>query len=76
MKLGPDWEDTGLVFTTQGGTPIDPRNVKRVFDKLLDDAELPHMRLHDLRHGCASWLLAEGVDLKLSAPYWVIRAFE
>ncbi|MFY9556608.1 MAG: site-specific integrase [Blastocatellia bacterium] len=64
MKLGPDWQDTGLVFTTQWGTPIDPRNVKRAFDTLLDNAELPHMRLHDLRHAWASWLLAEGVDLK------------
>src|SRR5262249_50654398 len=59
MRLGPDWEDTGLVFTTQWGTAIDPRNVKRVFDTLLADANLPQMRLHDLRHACASWLLAE-----------------
>jgi len=64
IGLGPDWTETGLVFTTECGMPVDPRNVKRVFDRLLKDAKLPHMRLHDLRHGCATWLLAEGVDLK------------
>jgi integrase len=53
------------VFTTQWGTPIDPRNVKRTFDGLLKDAEPPPMRLHDLDHRCASWLQAEGVDLKM-----------
>ena len=47
------------------GTPIDPRNVKRRFDALLKDAKLPHYRVHDLRHFCASLLLAQGVPLKV-----------
>jgi len=64
LKLGEDWPDTGLVFTSEEGTAIEPRNVNRLFDRPLSDAKLPHMRIHDLRHGYATWLLREEVDLK------------
>ncbi|MEK6322195.1 MAG: tyrosine-type recombinase/integrase [Acidobacteriota bacterium] len=65
MAAGPVWHDTGLVFTTVVGSPIDPRNVKRVLDRLLKKAKLPHSRLHDLRHEFASNMLACGIDLKV-----------
>jgi integrase len=65
LAAGEHWQDTGLVFTTSIGTPIDPRNVKRKLDALLKAAELPHYRVHDLRHFCASLLLAQGVPLKV-----------
>jgi integrase len=59
------WTDTGLVFTTAFGTPIEPRNVNRHFAGVLKAASLPHQRFHDLRHACASLLLAQGLDLKV-----------
>jgi integrase len=41
---------------------LDERNVRRVFhDELLTAAKLPTMRVHDLRHTCATLLLAQGV---------------
>ena len=43
------------------GTPLDERNVRRVFKALLEQAELPSMRIHDLRHTTATLLLAQGV---------------
>jgi integrase len=64
MKLGQAWQDTGLVFVTELGTALEPRNVKRALDGLLKDAGLPHMRLHDQRHACATLLLTQGEDLK------------
>ena len=65
MLAGPKWQDTGLVFTSSIGTPVDPRHVKRRLDPLLKNAGLPHFRVHDLRHFCASLLLAQGVPLKV-----------
>lgn len=65
MAAGPVWQDTGLVFTTLVGSPVDPRNAKRVLDRLLRNAKLPHCRLHDLRHQFASHMLACGVALKV-----------
>jgi integrase len=60
-KVGDDWEDHGLVFPSERGTPLDPRNLLRQFKDLLVAAELPDMRFHDLRHSCATTLIAQGV---------------
>jgi len=35
MKLGSAWADTGLVFTTRTGRPIEPRNLVRSFVRIL-----------------------------------------
>ncbi|MGB6453876.1 MAG: tyrosine-type recombinase/integrase [Streptosporangiaceae bacterium] len=43
------------------GTPVEPRNVNRRWDELRRRAGLDWLRLHDLRHGCATLLLAKGV---------------
>lgn len=61
MKAGDKWVESGLVFTSTLGESIDPRTVKRHLDRILKDAGLPHCRVHDLRHFCASLLLAQGV---------------
>jgi integrase len=61
MLAGARWQETGFVFTTAVGTPMDGSRVTREFQALLRRAGLPHMRFYDLRHGCASLLLAQGV---------------
>jgi integrase len=58
------WVDEGLVFATTVGTPIEPRNVNRAWDALCDRAGVRRVRVHDLRHACASLLLGR-VDLKV-----------
>lgn len=60
-----DYHDTGLVFTTPDGKPIDPRNFTKVFERLAARAGLPRIRFHDLRHTHATVLLAEGVPAKV-----------
>lgn len=62
-RLGRAWTDLDLVFPSTIGTPMVPRNLTRWFDELRVDAGLPWLRLHDLRHACATFLLAQGVDL-------------
>lgn len=56
------WQNRGLVFTSSIGTPHEPRNITRQFKALLTAAKLPNIRLHDLRHSCATLLLAQGVN--------------
>jgi integrase len=58
------WADLDLVFTTGAGTALEPRGVDRAWERLCERAGVPRVRLHDLRHACASYLLAAGVDLK------------
>jgi integrase len=60
---GP-WEHD-LVFTNANGSPLDKKHVHRGFMKVLKRAGLPKMRFHDLRHTCASLLLAQNVHPKV-----------
>lgn len=62
LAAGRHWEERGFVLTSAVGTPLEPRNVTRQFKALLTAAKLPDMRLHDLRHSCATLLLAQGVN--------------
>jgi integrase len=39
---------------------LEERNVRTVFTRLLDEAGLRHIRIHDLRHTFASLLLQQG----------------
>ena len=65
LAMGPSWTDTGLVFTTTIGTPIDPRNFYRSTSALAQRAGLGHWHPHELRHSAASILLAQGVPLEV-----------
>jgi integrase len=64
-RLGDLYRDQGLVFTTEAGTPINPTNLrKRSFAPLLQKANLPRVRFHDLRHTCATLLLFRNMHPK------------
>jgi integrase len=62
LAAGGRWQDRGFVFASAVGTPLEQRNLTRQFKALLTAATLPDMRLHDLRHSCATLLLAQGVN--------------
>jgi integrase len=49
------------VFTSVTGTPLSRYNLFRQFKGLLAKAKLRDMRFHDLRHSCATFLIAGGV---------------
>jgi len=65
LKAGSAWKEQNLVFTSSIGTPLDDRNVRRAFKDLLTEAKLPKIRIHDLRHTCATLLLAQDVHPKV-----------
>ena len=50
------WVDTGLVFTTRHGTPIEPRNFNRSFDRRITRAQIPKITVHGARKTCGSLL--------------------
>jgi integrase len=60
-RVGDRWRDHGLVFPSEVGTPMEPRNLNRHFDGLRRRAGLPDVRLHDLRHTMVTLLLDLGV---------------
>ncbi|MFL6111840.1 MAG: tyrosine-type recombinase/integrase [Catenulispora sp.] len=64
LAAGQDWADTGFAFTTDTGQALHPAEVTDQFHWLCMEADLPPIRLHDLRHGAATLLLAAGHDMK------------
>ena len=54
----------GYVCINEMGDLIKPHYVTEQFPKLLDANGLRRIRFHDLRHSCASRMLANGVPMK------------
>lgn len=65
LLLGEAYQDNGLVFCKEDGTPLDPNEFTKRFQRLLERVGLPKVRLHDLRHTHATLLLARGVHPKI-----------
>lgn len=64
IKAGAKWRDTGHVFTTGIGTPLDPRKLLQCYYGILDRAKLDRRSFHALRHETATAMLVAGVPLK------------
>ncbi|NJQ03552.1 site-specific integrase [Streptomyces zingiberis] len=60
-ECGGEWMDSGHVFTTAVGSPVDPRNLNRHWYALQKRTGLEGYRFHDLRHSFVSLLLDLGV---------------
>ena len=50
LKLGPMWEDSGLVFTTETGRHLDLHTIQRAYKPIVASIGCPEARFHDLRH--------------------------
>ncbi|MGA2513933.1 MAG: tyrosine-type recombinase/integrase [Candidatus Limnocylindrales bacterium] len=65
LAMGEDWQDLDFVFASGIGTPLDASAVTHRYQRTLLAAGLPRQRFHDTRHACASFLLAQGVPLRV-----------
>jgi integrase len=65
-RAGDGWIDTGLIFTTRHGTPIEPRNFGRSFDRCIIAARVPRITVHGTRKTCASLLAALDVHPRVA----------
>jgi integrase len=66
MRLGfrpPD--GGGYVFTSEAGPPVWPQWITSRFRELCDEAGLPRIGPHGLRHSAATWLIASGASPKM-----------
>lgn len=64
-EAGDSWKLTGRIFTQEDGSWLHPGKVSDLFERLVAAAGLPPVRLHDLRHGAATPMLAAGIDIKV-----------
>lgn len=61
--LGNAWHDNKYVFKMINGTYMKPDWLSRQWSRFLEKNNLRHIRLHDLRHTCATYLLSIGTPL-------------
>lgn len=64
IAFGREYNENPFVFKWPDGHPYSPDYVSHRFSDLLKQHELPHIRFHELRHSCASMLIAMGWSLK------------
>lgn len=64
LRAGEVWDSSwGLVYTALDGMPLDGGEVTKKLQRAQAAAGLPRTTFHDLRHGAATLLLAQGVPL-------------
>jgi len=54
--MGSAWPETGLVFTTRTGRPVEPRNLVRSFRRICAANKIRLIKVHHLRHTVGSLL--------------------
>ena len=62
MELGGPWQDPNIVFASEVGTYIRPRNIYRSFKELIAKARVPDYGIHGMRSTHASLEYLRGVD--------------
>ncbi|MGN0561701.1 MAG: tyrosine-type recombinase/integrase [Candidatus Fimenecus sp.] len=62
--FGKEYVKNDYIFKWDNGTPYSPNNITHRFKQLLKKYNLPIIRFHDLRHTCASLLVAKGFSMK------------
>lgn len=61
--LGSAWSDNKYLFKMPWGTCMKPDWLTRQWSSFIDKNNLRHIRLHDLRHTCATYLLSIGTPI-------------
>ncbi|MBV9690217.1 MAG: tyrosine-type recombinase/integrase [Ktedonobacteraceae bacterium] len=64
-KAGSQWNEQDIVFCNTYGGYMESSNLHNDFKRILKEAKLPNIRLHDLRHSTATLLLGMGVNPKI-----------
>ena len=64
IDMGSAWPETGLVFTTRTGRPVEPRNFVRSFRRICDDNKIRLIKVHHIRHTVGSLLKDLGVPAR------------
>lgn len=63
-RAGNQWVESGHVFTTELGGPLEPSNVLRALKAAAEKAGVEGVTVHTLRHSAATTMLEAGVNLK------------
>jgi integrase len=63
LAAGAEWEDNDLIITTRSGRLVLPRSYDRALATIVDNAGLPRLTSHGLRHTAATHMVQSSNDL-------------
>jgi integrase len=63
LAAGPLWEDHDLMIATHVGRPVMPRSLDRALEDLIEQAGLPRLTSHGLRHTAATHMVRGARDV-------------
>jgi integrase len=63
LVAGSKWEDHDLIIATYVGRPVMPRSLDRALEVLIDEAGLPRLTSHGLRHTAATHMVRGAHDV-------------
>lgn len=67
LRAANVWKDSDLVFATEMGTPVDPRNALRTVEIAAEKAGISDVGVHTLRHSAAVAWIEGGTHIKAVA---------
>ena len=62
LSYGRGFQNLNFVIRQEDGSPLHPDSMTRKWSRFLKEHDLPHIRLHDLRHSNATALILAGVN--------------
>ena len=65
ILVGEGWRGEGYVFSSDNGRATQPENVKRALKPMCERANVPLIRIHDMRHTNISLMAAKGVPINV-----------
>lgn len=69
LRCGPEYAGGFWVASDEAGRPYDPDTVARRWGQMLRELTIPHVRLHDARHSCATLMHLRGVPIAVIAAW-------
>ncbi|WP_243636996.1 tyrosine-type recombinase/integrase [Rhodococcus sp. Eu-32] len=69
LLLGAHYQETDYVVRLPNGQPVHPNLLTFRWKKILQAAELRHVRLHDARHTCATLMHLQGIPIAVIAAW-------
>lgn len=67
LFFGGGYKDINMVCCNEDGSPISPASLNHRFSAFLKKNNIPHLRIHDLRHTNASLMLKQGISMKVAS---------
>ena len=64
-SYGAGFQNLNFVIRQADGSPLKPDSMTQKWERFVQDHNLPHIRLHDLRHSNATALIMAGVNPKV-----------